>query len=97
IVTDIPGTTDASFGKEVVSYEMARPNIGIHRIVFVLYRQKKRNQGVVVWSPPPPPPPPGTGCRDGFSTRIFAEDNDLGLPVSALFFNCQRETASRRR
>ncbi|KAL2453687.1 Protein CENTRORADIALIS-like [Abeliophyllum distichum] len=31
IVTDIPGTTDSSFGREVVSYEMPKPNIGIHR------------------------------------------------------------------
>ncbi|KAK4492264.1 hypothetical protein RD792_003067, partial [Penstemon davidsonii] len=30
IVTDIPGTTDSTFGKEVVSYEMPRPKIGIH-------------------------------------------------------------------
>ncbi|CAN6439860.1 unnamed protein product [Victoria cruziana] len=30
-VTDIPGTIDVSFGKEVVAYESPRPNIGIHR------------------------------------------------------------------
>ncbi|ONK57422.1 uncharacterized protein A4U43_C09F360 [Asparagus officinalis] len=42
IVTDIPGTTDASFGREVVAYESPRPNIGIHRFVFVLFKQKKR-------------------------------------------------------
>ncbi|KAL1313886.1 protein CENTRORADIALIS-like isoform X2 [Arachis hypogaea] len=65
IVTDIPGTTDATFGKELVSYEMPKPNIGIH--------------------------------RDHFNTRTFAADNDLGLPVAAVYFNAQRETAARRR
>ncbi|KAG2658821.1 CEN-like protein 2 [Panicum virgatum] len=85
IVTDIPGTTDASFGKELVSYENPRPNIGIHRFIFVLFRQSRR-QAV---SPPP--------SRDRFSTRQFAEENDLGLPVAAVYFNAQRETAARRR
>lgn len=72
-------------GREVVSYESPRPNIGIHRFILVLFRQKRR-QAV---SPPP--------SRDRFSTRQFAEDNDLGLPVAAVYFNAQRETAARRR
>nr|Q41261.1 RecName: Full=Protein CENTRORADIALIS [Antirrhinum majus]AAB36112.1 CEN [Antirrhinum]1QOU_A Chain A, CEN [Antirrhinum majus]1QOU_B Chain B, CEN [Antirrhinum majus]prf//2206476A CEN gene [Antirrhinum sp.] len=88
IVTDIPGTTDSSFGKEVVSYEMPRPNIGIHRFVFLLFKQKKRGQAML--SPP-------VVCRDGFNTRKFTQENELGLPVAAVFFNCQRETAARRR
>lgn len=69
----------------MVSYEIPRPNIGIHRFVFVLFKQKKR-QSV---SPP--------SSRDCFSTRDFAAQNDLGLPVAAVFFNAQRETAARRR
>ncbi|KAK3154252.1 hypothetical protein QOZ80_2BG0188180 [Eleusine coracana subsp. coracana] len=85
IVTDIPGTTDASFGREVVTYESPRPNIGIHRFIFVLYRQKRRQ----AMNPPP--------SRDRFNTRKFAEENDLGLPVAAVYFNAQRETAARRR
>ncbi|KAG8059069.1 hypothetical protein GUJ93_ZPchr0002g26351 [Zizania palustris] len=85
IVTDIPGTTDASFGREVVSYESPRPTIGIHRFILVLFRQKRRQ---AVSTPP---------SRDRFSTRQFAEDNDLGLPVAAVYFNAQRETAARRR
>ncbi|XP_019227371.1 PREDICTED: CEN-like protein 2 [Nicotiana attenuata] len=85
IVTDIPGTTDATFGRELVSYEIPRPNIGIHRFVFVLFKQKRR-QSV---SPPT--------SRDHFNTRNFAEENDLGQPVAAVFFNAQRETAARRR
>ncbi|KAJ1279378.1 hypothetical protein BS78_04G151500 [Paspalum vaginatum] len=85
IVTDIPGTTDASFGREVVSYENPRPTIGIHRFIFVLFQQKRR-QAVC--------PPPS---RDRFSTRQFADENDLGVPVAAVYFNAQRETAARRR
>ncbi|XP_052186894.1 CEN-like protein 2 [Diospyros lotus] len=89
IVTDIPGTTDSSFGREAVTYELPRPNIGIHRLVFVLFKQKQRD-GVVA-------APTASTPRDGFSTRKFAEENELGLPVAAVFFNVQRETAARRR
>ncbi|KAF7823243.1 CEN-like protein 2 [Senna tora] len=88
IVTDIPGTTDATFGKELVKYEIPRPNIGIHRYVFLLYKQKRRSDTVVMKTP---------NSRDGFNARTFALDNDLGPPVAALFFNAQRETAPRRR
>ncbi|KAF3439415.1 hypothetical protein FNV43_RR17693 [Rhamnella rubrinervis] len=87
IVTDIPGTTDVSFGREIVKYEMPRPNIGIHRFVFVVFKQKRR-QAEGITTPT---------SRDRFSTREFAQENDLGLPVAALFFNAQRETAARRR
>ncbi|KAL4577056.1 hypothetical protein LXL04_013157 [Taraxacum kok-saghyz] len=85
IVTDIPGTTDSSFGKELVSYEVPRPNIGIHRFVFLLFKQRGR-QTVACPS-----------SRHSFNTRNFAHENDLGLPVAGVFFNCQRETAARRR
>ncbi|GER29073.1 terminal flower 1 [Striga asiatica] len=86
LVTDIPGTTDASFGKELVCYETPKPNIGIHRFVFVLFKQKGRQ---TVKSLP--------NIRDHFNTRRFAAENELGLPVAAVFFNAQRETAARRR
>nr|AOM81062.1 centroradialis protein [Oxybasis rubra] len=85
IVTDIPGTTDATFGKEIVTYELPRPNIGIHRFAFILFKQNRR--ACVV--------PPSN--RDRFCTKKFAEENHLGLPVAAVYFNCQRETAARRR
>lgn len=35
--------------------------------------------------------------RDGFNARKYAEENELGTPVAAVFFNAQRETAARRR
>ena len=65
---------------------MPRPNIGIHRFVYLLFKQNRRGSVVSVPS-----------YRDQFNTRMFAHDNDLGLPVAAVFFNCQRETAARRR
>ncbi|XP_027063044.1 CEN-like protein 2 [Coffea eugenioides] len=85
IVTDIPGTTNSLFGREVVTYEVPSPNIGVHRFVFLLYKQKGRQ---TVKAPL---------LRDQFSTRKFAEENELGVPVAAVFFNCRRETAPRRR
>ncbi|XP_057970624.1 protein TERMINAL FLOWER 1-like [Malania oleifera] len=85
LVTNIPGTTDATFGKEIVNYENPRPSIGIHRFAFILFKQKSRQ----TITPP--------SSRDHFSTRSFATENDLGLPVAAVFFNAQRETAARRR
>jgi hypothetical protein len=69
----------------VVSYESPKPNIGIHRFTFVLFKQKQRQ----TMSPP--------SSRDYFNTRCFAAANDLGLPVAAVYFNAQRETAARRR
>ncbi|KAG5408040.1 hypothetical protein IGI04_004359 [Brassica rapa subsp. trilocularis] len=96
---DVPGPSDPFlkehlhwyvhfFRKEVVSYEFPRPNIGIHRFVFVLFKQKQRH--VIDISPNIP-------SRDKFNTRKFAIEHDLGLPVAAVFFNAQRETAARRR
>ncbi|VFQ59191.1 unnamed protein product [Cuscuta campestris] len=93
LVTDIPGTTDATFGRELVSYEMPMPKIGIHRFVFVLFKQKQRRSVTAA----APPSSTATDSRDHFSTRRFAEENELGSPVACVFFNAQRETASRRR
>lgn len=100
-MTDIPGTTDVSFGREIVKYEMPRPNIGIHRFVFVVFKQKRRQGSAAAEAPILTHNNISnigtTFSRDRFSTRKFAQDNDLGLPVAALFFNAQRETAARRR
>lgn len=85
IVTDIPATTAASFGRELVAYESPRPTIGIHRFVFVLFKQMGRQ---TVYPPV---------ARQNFNTRSFADLNGLGLPVAAVYFNAQKETAGRRR
>lgn len=73
---------DWNIGNEVVGYERPRPTSGIHRFVFVLFRQQCRQR---VYAP---------GWRQNFNTREFAELYNLGLPVAAVFFNCQRESGS---
>jgi len=108
LVTNIPATTAASFGTvttfkfvmffcrnglillwlfvwyvtghEIVEYESPRPTSGIHRIAFVLFRQLGRQ---IVHAP---------RWRHNFNTRDFAQVYNLGLPVAAVYFNCQRET-----
>ncbi|XP_051116411.1 protein HEADING DATE 3A-like [Andrographis paniculata] len=87
LVTDIPATTGATFGQEIVWYENPRPSMGIHRFVFVLFRQLGRQ---TVYAP---------GWRQHFNTRDFAELYNLGPPVAAVYFNGQREsgTGGRRR
>jgi len=74
-------------GEEIVSYESPRPSAGIHRIVFALFRQERRQ------SVQPP------GWRQNFNTKDFAEIYSLGLPVAATYFNCRRanEPTARRR
>nr|GEV27143.1 FT like protein [Tanacetum cinerariifolium] len=85
LVTNIPATTGARFGQEIVSYESPRPSMGIHRMVFVLFRQMGRQ---TVYAP---------GWRQNFNTKDFAELYNLGSPVAAVYFNCQRENGSGRR
>nr|ALB24942.1 flowering locus T-like 3 protein [Narcissus tazetta subsp. chinensis] len=80
LVTDIPETADASHGNEIVPYESPRTPAGIHRIVFVLFRQEVQQ---TVCAP---------GWRQNFNTRDFAAIYNLGLPAAALYFNCHRES-----
>jgi protein FLOWERING LOCUS T len=69
-------------GQEVTPYEAPRPTMGIHRFVFVLFQQLGRQ---TVYAP---------GWRQNFNTRDFAELYNLGSPVAAVYFNCQREAGS---
>ncbi|KAJ4793314.1 Flowering locus T [Rhynchospora pubera] len=82
LVANIPGTTGVNFGQEIVSYEEPKPTLGIHRFVFVLFQQPSRQ---TVEAP---------GWRPNFNTRDFAELYNLGSPVAAVYFNCQRESGS---
>ncbi|KAJ0231654.1 hypothetical protein HA466_0297720 [Hirschfeldia incana] len=79
LVTDIPATTGTAFGNELVHYENPCPTSGIHRVALILFRQLGRQ---TVHAPE---------WRQRFNTREFAENYNLGLPVAAVFFNCQRE------
>ncbi|XP_039115543.1 protein HEADING DATE 3A-like [Dioscorea cayenensis subsp. rotundata] len=82
LVTDIPGATSANFGRELLCYESPRPTSGIHRMVFVLFRQLGRD---TVDSPP---------MRQNFNTREFAMQYNLSSPVAAVYFNCQRDSGT---
>ncbi|XP_042482853.1 protein FLOWERING LOCUS T-like isoform X1 [Macadamia integrifolia] len=82
LVVDIPGTTGTSFGQEIMCYENPRPMFGIHRYAFVLFQQLGRQ---TVYAP---------SWRQNFNTRDYAADYNLGLPVAALYYNCQRENGS---
>ncbi|XP_042517052.1 protein HEADING DATE 3A-like [Macadamia integrifolia] len=82
LVVDIPATTGASFGQEIMCYEKPQPTVGIHRYVLMLFQQLGRQ---TVYAP---------AWRQNFNTRDYAEVYNLGLPVAALYFNCQRENGS---
>ncbi|KAG6672971.1 hypothetical protein I3843_16G087700 [Carya illinoinensis] len=86
IVVDIPGGTNPTRGKEILPYVGPRPPIGIHRYILVLFRQRAP-LGLV----------DQPASRANFNTRIFAGQLDLGLPVATVYFNSQKEPASRRR
>lgn len=80
LVTDIPeGGGGAKHGNEVVAYESPRPTAGIHRFVFIVFRQAERQ---AIYPP---------GWRANFNTRDFAACYSLGAPVAGVYFNCQRE------
>ncbi|KAK4795860.1 hypothetical protein SAY86_028186 [Trapa natans] len=87
VTRDDDGYPPVPAGQEMVCYESPRPSMGIHRFVFVLFRQLGRQ---TVYAP---------GWRQNFNTRDFAELHNLGPPVAAVYFNCQRESGSggRRR
>ncbi|KQJ94155.1 protein FLOWERING LOCUS T [Brachypodium distachyon] len=82
MVTDIPASTDDTYGREVVCYESPAPATGIHRMVLVLFRQLGRDTVL----------PPS--MRHNFNTRAFARRYNLGAPVAAKYFNCQRQAGS---
>ncbi|GMY37205.1 protein MOTHER of FT and TFL1-like [Fagus crenata] len=87
IVVDIPEGSDATKGKELVPYMGPRPPIGIHRYILVLFKQKGE---MMVGCPP-------TDARGNFRTRQFAAQFELGLPVAAVYFNSQKEPATKKR
>ncbi|KAL8032247.1 hypothetical protein ABFX02_13G083300 [Erythranthe guttata] len=86
IVTDIHGTTDTSFGNEIMTYEVPQPMLGIHRFVFVLFKQQSRQ---IVVAPE---------HRQNFNMREFSQQYNLDSPVAATYYNCHREngTGARR-
>ncbi|XP_031259353.1 protein MOTHER of FT and TFL1-like [Pistacia vera] len=72
--------------KEILPYVGPRPPVGIHRFIMVLFQQKAPLGAVEQ-----------PASRANFNTRLFARHLDLGLPVATIYFNSQKEPASRRR
>lgn len=66
-----------------MAYMGPAPAIGIHRHIFAAFRQEGVMETVK-----------GRPVERGlFNTRQFASQNQLGLPVAALFFNSQKQPA----
>lgn len=70
-----------------MEYMGPQPPTGIHRYVFSVFKQREAME-----TPRSLPEP-----RNNFSTRQFADDNHLGLPVAAVYFNSHKEPAAKRR
>ncbi|KAI3456353.1 hypothetical protein Pfo_013016 [Paulownia fortunei] len=87
LVIDIPEGSDASEGKEVMSYTGPQPPTGVHRYVFAAFKQ----QGLVETVRRKPME------RGLFKTRRFASENELGLPAAALYFNSQKQPAGNKK
>nr|AOM81059.1 flowering locus T-like 3 protein [Oxybasis rubra] len=85
LVINIPATGGISLGQEIVAYENPTPSLGIHRLVFAVFRHSERQ---TINAP---------GWRPNFFTREFVEVYNLGLPVAATYFTCQREGGYRGR
>ncbi|XP_054792196.1 protein MOTHER of FT and TFL1-like [Prosopis cineraria] len=88
IVVDIPEGSDATQGKEVVSYVGPSPRMGIHRYVFVAFRQRGGSLDGVEASL--------REERANFNTRHFSSKHGLALPVGAVYFNSQKQPKCRR-
>ncbi|XP_047941276.1 protein MOTHER of FT and TFL1-like [Salvia hispanica] len=92
LVIDIPEGSDASEGmnrydpKELMAYMGPQPP-WIHRHIFTAFRQAGLME-TVKGKP---------AERVLFSTRQFASENQLGLPVAALYFNSQKQPAGIKR
>lgn len=74
-------------GKEVMEYMGPQPPTGIHRYVFVAFKQNSLME--TVRRRPVE--------RGQFNTRQFASENDLGLPAAALYFNSQKQPAGNKK
>lgn len=78
MITNIPGT-DVSKGHQVADYVSAGPpmSTGLHRIVFLLFRQKNRLSDKMKLT---------NQARFKFSIKKFAKSFKLSAPIAANFY-----------
>lgn len=72
-------------GTEFLSYDPPCPDAGIHRNVFVLYKQPSPLDGIQALA-----------SRVGFSARSFARKHNLGKPVRVAYFYVRKEAKKRK-
>ncbi|CAM6040926.1 unnamed protein product [Sphagnum compactum] len=83
LVTDIPGSTSPSqeiwaTGQEKMPYLQPAPIEGMHRYVFLLFKQDESSQFDDLIEAPP--------SRVTFSVAKFVETYNLGIPVAGYYF-----------
>ncbi|KAH9549750.1 hypothetical protein CY35_10G035900 [Sphagnum magellanicum] len=83
LVTDIPGSTSPSqeiwaTGQEKMPYLQPAPIEGMHRYVFLLFKQDESTQFDNLIEAPP--------SRVTFSVAKFVETYNLGIPVAGYYF-----------
>lgn len=77
-------------GREVVSYMGPNPRTGIHRYVFVAFKQSSGEEEVEADAEEE-----AQENRANFNTRLFASKHALALPVAAIYFNSQKESKTK--
>ncbi|PWA82417.1 Phosphatidylethanolamine-binding protein PEBP [Artemisia annua] len=84
IVTNIPGGSMCGRGTEFLEYNAPAPEIGVHRNIFVLYKQEGTLDGIEA-----------PASRTCFNAHEFASKHNLS-PVGLAYYNVRRELRKRK-
>nr|WGL40955.1 MFT2 [Chrysanthemum x morifolium] len=84
IVTNIPGGSLTGRGTEFLEYNAPAPDIGVHRNIFVLYKQEGTLDGIET-----------PASRTCFNARAFASKHNLS-PVGLAYYNVRKEARKRK-
>ncbi|KAI7751322.1 hypothetical protein M8C21_002882 [Ambrosia artemisiifolia] len=82
IVTNIPGGESSTQGNEFMSYDVPNPQVGVHRHIMLLFRQRGPLNGIETLE-----------SRVHFRTRDFANTHNLDNPVGVAYFNVRRQAS----
>ncbi|KAL7139340.1 hypothetical protein ABFS83_09G044100 [Erythranthe nasuta] len=67
---------------EIMTYEDPQPTLGIHRLVFVLFKQQCRQ---IVVAPEQ---------RQNFNIREFSQQYNIDSSAAATYYNCHKENGT---